>query len=405
MLEVEGRLRREMCVVGAVLYTSASTLVLISLLVPHWEGLRIGWLVGVVVTGYVAAVVHLVVVRLTVPPLWFIAGSTAFGSVVVGLGIVAGGPDAAAAYGVFFVYVVAFSAYYFPAWLAALEVALAGGVYGVVLSALDHEAGPAEWVVVIGAAVVAGGIIGGLGQRARTLYQREQDTADRLREVDEMKTTFLQAVSHELRTPLTAVGGYAEVLRRYQGELSGDRTELILDRLQENAQKLERLLADLLDVDRLSRGIVHLNREPTDVGAVARDVGDHLDGAHRLVHVRTEPVEVPADRAKVERIIENLIANALKHSPPGTNVDVTVEAVDRGALITVDDQGPGVPDDLKEEIFEPFRQGPTARDDAQPGTGIGLSLVARFVELHAGRTWVEDRPGGGARFRVLLPDE
>jgi signal transduction histidine kinase len=351
MVEVEGRLRREMCLVGAVLYASAATLVLISVVVPHWDGLWTEAILAIVAAGYLAALAHVAVARLTIPPLWFLAGSTALGSVLVGIGVYAGGQAAAPAYGVFFVYVVAFSAYYFPVWLTIVEVVVAGGVYGVVLAVLGHGAAPAEWVVLIGAAVVAGGVIGGLGQRARTLYQREQETADRLREVDEMKTTFLQAVSHELRTPLTAVTGYADVLRKHGGELTPERTDMLLDRLHGNARRLDGLLGDLLDVDRLSRGILRLSREPTDVGAAARDVGDHLEGVDRTIRVRTEPVVVPADRPKVERIIENLIVNAVKHTPPGTPVEVTVEAVAGGALITVDDRGPGVPDGRRGGIW------------------------------------------------------
>ena len=109
----------------------------------------------------------------------------------------------------------------------------------------------------------------------------------------------------------------------------------------------------------------------------------------------------PVDGPKVERIVENLVANAAKHTPQGCPIWVRVEAVPEGALIVVEDAGEGVPPDIREAIFEPFRQGANRRGDS-PGVGIGLSLVARFAELHDGRAWVEERPGGGSSFRVLL---
>jgi signal transduction histidine kinase len=105
----------------------------------------------------------------------------------------------------------------------------------------------------------------------------------------------------------------------------------------------------------------------------------------------------------VERIVENLVYNAIKYSRSESPIVVLVQPYEDGVLLAVEDEGPGVPDSLKEEVFQPFRQGPN-RSPHSPGTGIGLSLVARFAELHGGKAWVEDRPGGGSSFRVYLPD-
>jgi len=102
----------------------------------------------------------------------------------------------------------------------------------------------------------------------------------------------------------------------------------------------------------------------------------------------------------VERIVENLIRNALRHTPPGTQVDIRVDRTDDGVALLVEDRGPGVSDELPTTIFEPFMRG----DSSDGGAGIGLSLVARFAELHGGTAGVEDREGGGASFRVFLPD-
>jgi PAS domain S-box-containing protein len=234
--------------------------------------------------------------------------------------------------------------------------------------------------------------------------QLEREAGDRLRALDEMKNTFLHAVSHELRTPLAAVLGFALTLERSDLRLSEDEARDISSRIASNARKLERLLTDLLDLDRLDRGIVEPKLHPTDLGAlVRRQLREYDLPANRFVEVVTEPVVVPLDPAKVERIVENLVVNSLRHTPPGTHVWVRVEAVPRGALLTIEDDGPGVPEELREAVFEPFLRGPDAPSHS-PGVGVGLSLVARFAALHGGRSWVEEREGGGASFRVFLPE-
>ncbi len=233
-------------------------------------------------------------------------------------------------------------------------------------------------------------------------FRREREAAQRLRALDEMKTTFLEAVSHDLRTPLTAILGSAVTLERAAPDLSRQEALDLVARIATNARKLERLLSDLLDLDRLQRGIVAPQRRPTDVAAlVRRAVGeaDVLEG--RPVELDLEPLVLPLDAAKVERIVENLLANAARHTPPGSRVWVRAHGHDGGVLLAVEDEGPGVPVELREAIFEPFRQATLA--DHAPGVGIGLSLVRRFAELHGGRAWVEERRGGGASFQVFLP--
>jgi signal transduction histidine kinase len=115
-----------------------------------------------------------------------------------------------------------------------------------------------------------------------------------------------------------------------------------------------------------------------------------------------EPVVAWVDPAKVERVVENLLTNAGRHTTPDTPVWVKVARRGEGVLLTVEDAGAEVPQELRAALLEPFRQGPEAATHA-PGVGIGLSLV-RFAERHGGRAWVQDRPGGGASFQVLLPD-
>jgi PAS domain S-box-containing protein len=231
---------------------------------------------------------------------------------------------------------------------------------------------------------------------------REREAAERLRALDEMKNTFLAAVSHELRSPLTSILGLSLTLERHR-ELGDEDREDLLERLSTNARKLDRLLKDLLDIDRLNRGIVTPQYRVVDVAALARRAVDSLDSlAHRAIEIDTTPVVINVDPAKVERIVENLLVNAARHTREDRRIWLRVTPHDGGVLIAVDDDGAGVPMELRDAIFEPFRQGPTISSHS-PGTGVGLSLVASFSALHGGQAWVEEREGGGASFRVFLP--
>ena len=241
-------------------------------------------------------------------------------------------------------------------------------------------------------------------QTTREALEREREAAQRLRALDEMKNTFLDAVSHELRTPLAAVVGIALTLQRAGSSLAEADIGDLLARLVGNARKLDRLLTDLLDLDRLSRGIVAPKRRPTDVGRLVSRVAEEWRLLNeRDLNVEVDQVVISLDGGKVERIVENLLANAARHTPRNTPVWVRVRRDGDGVQIVVEDAGTGVPPELRDSVFEPFRQGPGTPTHA-PGVGIGLSLVARFAELHGGRAWVDDRSGGGSSFRVFIPD-
>jgi len=235
-------------------------------------------------------------------------------------------------------------------------------------------------------------------------FRREREAAQRLRALDEMKNTFLEAVSHDLRTPLTSILGSAITLERSGMDIPREDAIDLLRRIASNARKLERLLGDLLDLDRLQRGIITPQRRRTDVGAlVGEAVREFEQFGGREVLFGSGELMADVDPPKVERIVENLLSNAARHTTPESRIWARVDRRDDGILLVVEDEGGGVPDQLKDAIFEPFRQGPGPAS-ASPGVGVGLSLVARFAELHGGRAWVEDRPGGGASFKVLLPE-
>jgi signal transduction histidine kinase len=239
-------------------------------------------------------------------------------------------------------------------------------------------------------------------QQVRLVSQEEE--SDDLRAQNDMKNTLLRAVSHDLKGPLAGILGAMQTIRRAQQlRLTDIEMNDLYGVIEQAGTKAARLVDDLLDLDRLRRGQLQPEREPTDLGALADRLANELPSlSGHPVRIDSERgLLVDVDNAKVERIVENLLNNAARHTPAGTPIQVVVEEEDRGVVVVVEDEGPGVPDDVKDEIFEPFRQGEGARG----GVGIGLSLVKRFAELHGGSARVEDRSGGGARFVVTLPGE
>jgi PAS domain S-box-containing protein len=230
-----------------------------------------------------------------------------------------------------------------------------------------------------------------------------KEAEERLVALDRLKNTLLHTLSHDLKEPLTAILGAASTLERLDHELPADERQHLLHTLAARTRGMNTLLTDLLDLDRLDRGIVEPLRFPVDLDALVRDLVDRTEVLRgRTVEVSAARCMVNVDGTKIERAIENLLTNAARHTPPEARVWVRVEPSEVGATVVVEDEGPGIPDALKAAVFEPFSRGPEAT--AMPGSGIGLSLVARFAEMHGGRAWVEDRPGGGASFRVFLPD-
>jgi PAS domain S-box-containing protein len=241
-------------------------------------------------------------------------------------------------------------------------------------------------------------VVGADGEPARMVGTAQDITERQL--LDNLRNDILSAVSHELRTPLASILGFSLTLRHKGAELDEPTVKEILDHLNRQATKLDQLLSDLLDVDRLGRGLAQLNRRPTDVAGLVEQVVASQPWDDHSVQLELAHVVVEVDAPKVERIVENLLANALKYTPAGTCIVARVAPDPAGVLISVEDDGPGIPDDLKESVFDVFKRG--ADTGSTPGVGIGLALVSQFANLHGGRAWVEDNGAGGASFRVLL---
>jgi signal transduction histidine kinase len=230
----------------------------------------------------------------------------------------------------------------------------------------------------------------------RETASQEQKLIQRLIAADEAKRAFLIAAGHDARSPLAAIMGMAELIR--SGELSEQQKLTFLDRLIVNCRRLERLFDDLLDLDRLTEEDVAPHRLPTDVSELVKRViaeREELRDWELGVDIAVASL-LDVDPAMVERILENLLNYAMRHAPRGAHIWVWARSDEEGLLVCVEDDGPGFPDEVKQVIFEPYQQ---LRGGA---AGIGLWIVTQLAELHGGRAWLEDRPGGGASFKVRL---
>ncbi len=237
----------------------------------------------------------------------------------------------------------------------------------------------------------------------RSALRLEHEAGQRLRQADVLRQSFIRSVSHELRTPLTAVVGYAETLRHHGLDLPADRSRIVIDRLLRNANRLRVLLDDLLDVDRMSRGTLVVDAQRQDVTVVLLHALESFQGLPGQLEVRAESVVAPVDAPKFERVVDSLVSNSLKHGGSEVTVSVRLFEEDGWVHLVVEDDGPGLDDDLKDRVFAPFEQGLPSADDASPGSGLGLTLVHELVCLHGGDVTVGDSDTGGARFTVRLP--
>jgi two-component system OmpR family sensor kinase len=214
---------------------------------------------------------------------------------------------------------------------------------------------------------------------------------------------FVADASHELRTPLAAVRGYAELVRR-GGDASPEVAHAI-GRVESEAARMTTLVDDLLLLARLDSGRP-LDRAPVDLSRLVVDAVSDARVAgpehHWRLALPAEPVTAPGDAARLHQVLANLLSNARTHTPPGTTVTTGLSTSDGEVVLTVTDDGPGIPEHLRPEIFERFARGDSSRSRAAGSTGLGLAIVAAVVQAHGGEVDVESRPGH-TEFTVWLP--
>ena len=239
------------------------------------------------------------------------------------------------------------------------------------------------------------------------LEERERLTqealeAEALRRADVIKTALLRAVSHDLRTPLMAISTSAGALARRDLSIDdADRAELLATILAAS-DRLEHLVANLLDLSRLQAGAALPEPDVQELGDIILGAVDELgeDGQRVEVSFPNEPPTVRVDAQQIERALVNVLENALKYSPPGESVHVRLSSTSAEALVRIVDRGPGVAAEERERIFEPFHRG--GRTDTA-GAGLGLAIARGFTEANGGRLWVESLAGQGATFVLSLP--
>jgi len=236
---------------------------------------------------------------------------------------------------------------------------------------------------------------------------RLEEAAERAQveiETERLRNTLLSSVSHDLRTPLAAITGAVSSLVENEDKLDRQtRHELALVAYEE-ADRLNRLLGNLLQMTRLEAGGIHVLKEwqPLDevVETTLSRLGSRLDAHPLTVHIQPDLSPIPLDASLIEQVLINLLENAVKYTPAGSPITFTASVRDADVLIEVADRGPGLPFGDEQRIFDKFYR---ARPTTASGVELGLTICAGIVKTHGGRIWAANRPGGGAVFLFTLP--
>lgn len=249
--------------------------------------------------------------------------------------------------------------------------------------------------------------------RARTAERLSTERARELEEAGKMKDQFLSLASHELKTPISAIKGYAQLAERRLGKAPINSPEVasvqeVLTRINQQTDKLTILINDLLDVSRIQAGKLELRLEMCNLAALCRQAAEEQEltsGRHIDTALPAEPIFISADAERLSQVLSNLLTNALKYSAIDSPVCLMLSRAKKEALITVKDEGVGIPQDELPFIFDRFFRASTARNGSQRGLGLGLAICKEIVERHHGRIWATSEEGKGSQFMVALPLE
>lgn len=242
---------------------------------------------------------------------------------------------------------------------------------------------------------------------ARRTAELEKANA-RLRELDRLKSDFLSTVSHELRTPLTSIRSFSEILLRYDVD-DAEKRKKFVGVIHNEAERLTRMINDLLDLSKIEAGRLDLQLEALELEPVfTRALGTtHPLFAEKRIKAASEvAADLPpvyADADWLHQVLTNLLANAVKFSPAGGTIRLSGRQSEGFALISVTDEGPGIPPDRLEQVFERFQQARDPQKSHPLGTGLGLTISREIVERLGGKIWVENEPGAGAVFSFTVP--
>ncbi|MFP5501630.1 MAG: ATP-binding protein [Candidatus Sericytochromatia bacterium] len=241
----------------------------------------------------------------------------------------------------------------------------------------------------------------------RKLAEQARQELAAAREIDRLKTIFVHAISHDLRTPLTSALGYAEFLEEELGGPLAPQQHLYVQEIRRAVHRMEYMVDDMLDLARLEAGSFELREEPSDLGAMVTEVLASLQpqaaagGLSLEASLPSEPVLARLDRSRTERVLINLITNALKFTPADGAVRVVVQVGPDDVRVEVRDSGPGIAADEVPMLFQRFSQLDTGK--RKGGLGLGLSISKAIIEGHGGRIGVETALGAGSTFWFTLP--
>jgi len=231
----------------------------------------------------------------------------------------------------------------------------------------------------------------------------------RLREADDLKNTFISIISHELKTPVALIKGYAGTLRREDARWDAATIRDSAAVIEEEADHLTELIDNLLDASRLQAGGLKLNLSDVALDQLARHMVEKysVEAAAHPITLSFPPdfPTVPGDTARLESVLSNLINNAMKYSPAGAPIQVAGRVRPNDVIVTVSDQGIGIPLDEQGRIFERFYRVDDALSRRTQGSGLGLYLAKAVIDAHRGRIWVDSTPDQGSAFSFALPRE
>lgn len=239
----------------------------------------------------------------------------------------------------------------------------------------------------------------------RVELQEAKTRAEVLRRTDELKTSLLNAVSHDLRSPLSSIIASAGSLRQSDVQWTDAERVEFVEAIEQQAERLSRIVGNLLDLSRIEAGVLVPDKQLHDVRTLIDDVLERLQPAtdrHRMsLRVADNLPPVMLDEVQIDQVLSNLVENAAKYAPAGSEIEISVHRDDADLVVEVGDHGPGIPPEEIGRLFTPFHR--ISGKAGPPGFGVGLAVAKGLIEAHGGRIRASNRQGGGARFIFTLP--